>query len=245
MTRRAELIRAAIDAAVDDMRVAMPGAVERVDVSAQTVDVRPLLLNRLIDDAGDITQEEIPVLPSVPINWPRAGGFFITMPITVGDTGLLIFPDFSIDQWRAKGGTIPVDPLDLRSHSVTSAVFVPGLHAKNNTLADAHASNMVLGKDGGSHIHIKPGGEVHVGSENAADFVALAQKVFDEIDALRTTVANIVTDVNNLKTAFSAWIPVPSDGGAALQAATTAWSGASISSPAAVNSVAATKTKAD
>jgi hypothetical protein len=194
MTRRAEVIRAAIDAAIEEVRVALPGVVESVDVSAQTVDVRPLMLNRRIDDAGKVTQEELPKLPSVPISWPRAGGFFVTLPITKGDTGLIVFPDYSIDQWRAKGGSIPVDPLDVRSHSLTSAIFFPGLHAKNSALNDAHAANMVLGKDGGSQIHIKPTGEIHIGSESASDFVALAQKVLTELQSIQTW-ANLHTHV--------------------------------------------------
>jgi len=196
MTRRAEVIRQAIQAAVDEIRVALPGVVESVNISAQTADVRPLLLNRLVDDSGTVTQEELPVLPSVPIGWQRAGGFFVTMPITKGDTGLIVFPDWSLDQWRAKGGSIPVDPLDVRSHSLTSAVFYPGLHSKTDALSSAHDSNMVMGDDDGSQIHIKPGGEIHLGSESASDFVALAQKVLTELQNVQAFWAPFLAIIN-------------------------------------------------
>lgn len=185
MSKRAELIRAAIDAAIDEARVALPGRVEAVDIEAQTVDVQPMILNRLIDDEGGVTQETLPVIPAVPISWPRGGGFFVTMPIETGDTGLIVFCDRSIDQWRAKGGSTPADPLDIRSHSLDGAVFVPGLHDSQNALADAHADNMVIGQDGGIQIHVKPGGEIHLGSENADQFVALAQKVLDELNLVK------------------------------------------------------------
>ena len=38
----------------------------------------------------------------------------------------------------------------------------------------------------------------------------------------------IENDINTLKTAFSTWVTVPSDGGAALKAITTTWFGSSI-----------------
>lgn len=186
MSRRAELIRAAIEAAIAELRVSLPGVVESVDIEKQTADVRPLILNKFVNDAGGATPEELPVLPTVPIAWPRAGGFFIHMPIRPGDTGLLVFTDYPIDQWRAKGGSIPVDPLDLRTHSLTSPVFYPGLHDSKNPVGAVNSTDMIMGQDGGSVMHVKPNGEIHIGSENAADFVALAQRVLDELDSIKT-----------------------------------------------------------
>lgn len=39
---------------------------------------------------------------------------------------------------------------------------------------------------------------------------------------------NLENDINNLKAAFSAWVTVPNDGGAALKAAAASWYGASL-----------------
>jgi len=229
MTRRAELIRAAIESATAELRVSLPGVVEKVDIEAQTADVRPLILNRFVDDSGAASPEELPVLPTVPIAWPRSGGFFVHMPIERGDTGLLVFTDFPIDQWRAKGGNKPVDPLDLRTHSLTSPVFYPGLHDSKNPIGAVNSTDMILGKDGGSVIHIKPNGEIHAGSENAADFVALAQKVLTELTALRDSFNNAVIVFNTHGHPSFGSPPTPP-----LQVP-----------PAAVNSMAASKLKAD
>lgn len=240
MTRRADMIQRAISAAIDEVRVSMPGRVEKVDITAQTVDVRPLLIHRLIDDEGTVTQEELPVIPAVPISWLRAGEFFVTMPIAKGDTGLLIFCDWPIDQWLARGGDAPVDPLDIRAHSLTSATFTPGLHHSKNPIADAHAENMVMGKDGGSQIHIKPDGEIHIGSESAAEFVALAQKVLDELNSVNTDLAGIKSSFDTHTHILA--IAAASGAGGTGTAAPPASAAPTPHTPA---SVAATKVKAD
>ena len=238
MSRRAELIQKVLDAALDEMRVALPGIVEKVDIAAQTVDVRPMLIHRLVDDGGGVTQEELPLLPSVPIEWQSAGGFFITMPIAKGDTGLLVFCDWPIDQWLQRGGAAPVDPLDIRAHSLTSATFSPGLRDSKNPIADAHAENMVLGKDGGSQIHIKPNGEVHLTAEAAAQFIALAQKVLDEL-----TVAK--TDRDSMKTVFDAHFHVTTATVSAGAPGVIAPPATPFSPQTTPSSVASSKVKAD
>lgn len=234
MTRRAEMIRAAIDNALSEMRVALPARVESVDTAAQTVDVRPMLLQRSVNDDGEVTTEQLPVLPTVPVSWPRGGGFFVSMPLTVGDTGLVVFCDWSIDQWRSRGGSSPADPLDIRAHSIASAVFVPGLHDAKNPLASVHAENLVVGKDDGSQIHIKPNGDVALTAETPAASIARADRADSDLQAIKS-------NVDQLRTAFAAWVPVPNDGGAALKAAATAWSSSTIT----LSGTASDKVKGD
>lgn len=46
-----------------------------------------------------------------------------------------------------------------------------------------------------------------------------------KIDDLVTKLNNVESDINDLKTAFSSWVTVASDGGAALKAITATWFG--------------------
>lgn len=46
-----------------------------------------------------------------------------------------------------------------------------------------------------------------------------------KVEELVTELNSLKQDLNTLKSAVSAWIPVPNDGGAALKASVTAWSG--------------------
>lgn len=178
----AELIRKAMDARLASVRVAIPARVERYDVETQTADVKPLVKDRLVCEDG-ILVESMPVIPSVPVAFPRGGGFFISFPLAKGDTGRIVVCDRSIDQWRKKGGE--VDPLDVRMHSWAGAVFEPDLADSDHALADAHAENLVIGKDGGAQVHFTPGGEIHFLKESPADAVALASKVDEKFESLK------------------------------------------------------------
>lgn len=47
-------------------------------------------------------------------------------------------------------------------------------------------------------------------------------------DGVKAQLNKLEQDVNNLKTVFSGWTPVPNDGGAALKASVSSWAGATL-----------------
>jgi len=47
-------------------------------------------------------------------------------------------------------------------------------------------------------------------------------------DGVKQQLNKIEQDITNLKNAFSSWVPVPNDGGAALKTASASWSGAAL-----------------
>ncbi len=180
----AEVLRASMDAFAGELHTALPGRVESYDVDAQTATVKPLVQRVVIDASGEEITESLPVLTGVPMQFPRAGGFFVSLPIAQGDLGMLIFAEASLDKWLAGRGE-EVDPVDPRRHDLSDAWFIPGGYPSREALADAHESNLVVGKDGGTQAHFKDG-EISLGSENAVDFVAQAAKVVAELGAIVT-----------------------------------------------------------
>jgi hypothetical protein len=219
------VMRLAIDNAMMDMHVALPCRVETYDETAQTANLKPMIKRSIKKQDGTVQHESLPVIPNVPIAMPRFGNWFLSAPIAKGDFMFIVCSERNIDIWREKG--TETESGELGTHTLDGAVAFPcNLYPTDQALSSAHASNMVLGKDDGAQIHIKPDGEIHIYEENADQYVALAQKVFDEIDALRSTVNSLVSDYNSHS---HGGVPDP-----APQA----------SGPAAVNSVAATKVKA-
>lgn len=191
----AELLRNAMQARASEIHVALPARVESYDAAKQTIDAKPLVKRVVESEDGELA-ESLPVVPNVPVAFPRSGGFFVSFPIKKGDTVLLVFCERSIDEWRSRGAES--EPQDLRMHDLSDAVAIPGVYADGDALADAHEDNMVLGEDGGTQIHIKPSsGEIHLGSENAAEFVALADKTDTEIGDIITAVNNFLTTTFN------------------------------------------------
>ena len=220
-----------------EQHVAIPGRVERYDAATQIADVVPLVRHPVPQPDGSYALEDLPVVPSVPVIFPRVGRMFVSLPVSVGDTVQLLVNTAAIGHWRAGSGDV-TDPGDLRRQHLAHAVAIPGLYARSAALGHASATDLVLGDDQGTRVAIKPDGTVtittgagvalkidadgtvHLGGA-AGEAVAMAALVKGNLDAL--------------KTIFDAWSPVPNDGGAALKTALAGWT---------VAEVAATKTRA-
>jgi hypothetical protein len=146
-----EVIRKAIAATLSSLHVGMPGAVLAYDPKTQTVDVQPLIKSR---NTSTETPAALPVLKGVPVKFPRAGGFRITFPVQVGDKVHLEFCERAIDGWIHNGGQQPVDPVELRRHSLSDAVACLGLYDQQDLGSAPDGSALVVGKDGGSELKI-------------------------------------------------------------------------------------------
>lgn len=192
-----EVIRDAMNARLGDVWTASVGRVQSYDAIKQVADVLPVVRRPLTAADGSVGHEDLPVIPNVPVLQPRAGGFFVHLPLVVGDTVLLIFASDSFQMWRESGSIS--NPGDLRRHSLSNAIAIPGIFPALELLTDPPHPGMsdteaVLG-----------GGVYRVGSATDAQFVALSNKVEDALSELKDAIANAT--------------PVAQDGGAALQTA--------------------------
>lgn len=177
-----EVLRAAIDYRLLGVHTALPARVESYDAASQKISAKPLVRALTPTADGGELNESVPIINDVPVVFPRAGGFFISLPVQQGDHVLLIFNERSVDKFIAGEGD-EVDPIDPRDHDLSDAVALVGFYPFSKSLADAISANLVLGKEAGTQVHIKDG-EIDLGSENAADFVAQAQKVLTELSAI-------------------------------------------------------------
>ena len=165
MRRRSlsEPLRRALREASSEMHVALPAQIERYDHTEQRADVPPLPRRAYV--VGVV--QGMPVVPDVPVVWPRSGGAQMTMPVRRGDTVLLVFTDRSIDRWLAQGGDVTPD--DRRQHDLSDAVAVPGLvpFADFGDVEPSENNDDVLLRYAGSKVRVKQNGDVEVeGSAN-------------------------------------------------------------------------------
>lgn len=105
-------------------RVAMPAIIESFDIVEQTVTVQPSIMERIVDEDGQVKEVTMPVLLDVPIVFPRAGGYSLTMPVVKGDECLVVFADFCIDAWWASGGVQAQE--DSRRHDLSDGFAILG-----------------------------------------------------------------------------------------------------------------------
>ena len=94
-------------------------------------------------------------LKNVPVRFPRGGGYSVRYPIAVGDSGLAVISERSLDIWKLQGGT--VDPKDNRLHNLSDAVFFPGLYPTNDPIPVTNASALEV-TVGEAFLSVQPGG---------------------------------------------------------------------------------------
>ena len=171
-------LREAARSATALVNVALPGTVVKYDAALQKATIRIVPCFRRKDPSNGNAVEcfRSPDIHNVPVAWYQTTGFSFTFPLAVGDTGMLMFMDRSIEEWRdsGKAQTTPEDP---RRHSLNDAVFVPSITSFNAPIPSA-------GIDGTAAVLRAP--EIKLGSSLASDFIALASLVTTELDAIWT-----------------------------------------------------------
>jgi hypothetical protein len=211
---------------LDEVYVMRPGIVQSYDAIKNTVEVLIAIKRKLrkIDDS--VTLEDFAVLKQVPVAFQRCGKGYLTFPIAKNDRVAIFFADKNLGAWIESKQVASVDAEDVTPHPLSGAFCVPGLYPISEAITPAASTSHVVLATDGSSTHVLLGDNDDAGMQ----FVALAQKVYDEINALRTT-------VNTNATVFTSHIH-PSGMGPTGTPASPA------TNPSAVQQVAAERVKA-
>lgn len=156
-----ELLRMQADKIKNDIRVAIPGIVQSFDPKEQTVTVQPAIRERVQDGDGRQSHMNLPLLLDVPVVFPRAGGFALTMPIKPGDECLVVFADMCIDAWWSNGGI--QNQIEKRRHDLSDAIAIMGVWSQPRIVPGYSLNSAQLRtEDGETCIDLKPGTiEIH------------------------------------------------------------------------------------
>jgi len=149
-----ELLRHAITYFLSDVHTMLPAKVEEYFPEEQKVDVKPLIKRRVVGEDAEEILEELPIIPDVPVRFPRTANFFITFPLQPGDLVMLVFAERSLDNWLAGTGE-DTDPDEFRMHDLSDAVAMPGLYPFSSAIQDIDTERLSLGHDAaGMQLHI-------------------------------------------------------------------------------------------
>ncbi len=179
----AGLINAAKDSIKRSIRTCMPGRVTKWDPSKCRANIQPLI--KEITEAEDEGREvnSMPVIPGVAVQFMGAGGMRLTFPIEEGTLGTLFFSHRSLDRWLSGTGA-EVDPELDHAHSLTDAIFIPGLMPFGGTWQSVPTDHATLGADGGVQAHFYES-RIALGDESGNDWVALAALVNNRLNAIQ------------------------------------------------------------
>lgn len=128
-------------------RVAMPGIIQSFDATEQTVTVQCAIREKINMD-GNLSWQDIPLLLDVPIIFPRAGNYILTMPIQAGDECLVVFGDSCMDAWWQSGGV--QNQIDCRRHDLSDGYAIVGLYSQPRRISNYSTNTAQLRNLSGS-----------------------------------------------------------------------------------------------
>lgn len=172
------IIQDMINSQLYDLHTWLPCQVIQVR-SNQFVDIQPLLQRKMIDG----TSVSIPVLQNVHVAMPRGTDYWLKLPVAVGDTGVALFCERSLDIWMLRGGV--VDPADPRRHDLSDAIFIPGIYPKSGEVV-GNATDMTL-HNGTAEITLQKSGKFKIKNNSQELITVLSSLVDDLINALVIT----------------------------------------------------------
>lgn len=121
--------------------------VESFSATFQTVTAQMVYQRVFYEKKADGTYvtklEPYTVLVSCPIVTPQGGVFALTMPISAGDTALILFNDRDFSAWWASGN-VNLAPDSARLHSFSDAIAIVGLRSLVNPIASYSTSEAVI-----------------------------------------------------------------------------------------------------
>lgn len=120
-----EAMRVVLDGRQSTLWTAMPCIVQKIDLTAMTVEVQPAIQGTVTNEDGSTQNVDYPLLADVPIVFPSAGGFLITFPIAIGDEVLVVMASRCIDSWWQSGG-YKNQPMEARMHDLSDGFAIPG-----------------------------------------------------------------------------------------------------------------------
>lgn len=145
--------RAALDGRQAQIWTAMPGYVTAIDFSTMTVSVQPTIKGTVIDEDENEQPVNLPLLINVPIQFPMAGGFALTLPIAVNDECLVVFSSRCIDAWWQSGGIQKA--MEARMHDLSDGFAIMGIKSVPNVLPNISTTEAQLRKtDGSTYLSI-------------------------------------------------------------------------------------------
>jgi hypothetical protein len=149
----------AIKSALVQTRVAAPGIIQSFNAERQTCEVK-IAIREQLNINGNLSWKEIPLLVDVPVYFPRAGGYCLTIPVKAGDECLVVFADCCIDAWWQSGGI--QNQVDKRRHDLSDGFAIVGFTSQARKVTNYSADTIQLRNDAGTDYIEIDGSTVNV-----------------------------------------------------------------------------------
>jgi len=177
-----EVIKQGMLGALLETFVAMPAKIVAI-VGEQQVDIQPLTQTHYKFNAAATDR---PIIRGVPVCMAVGTNYSIKLPIAVGDLGIALMADRSIDPYLQGDGSATYDPADIRVHDYNDAMFLPGLPTYSTQTQDGTTDLVVT--NGESQGRFLANGKVQ--------FKNQSQELLDLFDQVLSQLSTLVNDIS-------------------------------------------------
>lgn len=161
-------LRIALNGRQSTIWTAMPCIVQSVNFSKMTVECQPCIQGEIQLSDGTVQNVNLPILGDVPLVFPSAGGFILTLPVQVGDEVLVVFASRCIDQWWQAGGI--QKGAEFRMHDLSDGMAIPGPRSIPNVVSGISSTGAQLRNDAGTtYLEIAANGKIKLVSPSSID----------------------------------------------------------------------------
>lgn len=180
----AEVLRAAMNAAVKTVMTTLPGKVVSYNPTTKRATIEPMVHN------GNPLQP----IPDVPVKWPRFGGYRFVGPLNPGDEVTLHFHQLDPTRFRVSGDK---SEANLLRPCGIYPIAVPGSESETSTYDGGGDALLHIGTDnadteiklGANAVTIKAA-TVNLTVDAPTDAAALASKVDSLFSSLRAAISS-------------------------------------------------------
>lgn len=171
---------------------ALPGIINSIDFTSMTCEVQPTIQGVVVDKDGNPQAVNLPLVPDVPIVFPKGGGFLITMPLAVGDEVLLVFSCRDIDAWWQSGGI--QQAMEARMHDLSDAFAIPGPYSKPKVPSAISSADLQIRNNAGdTYVSIGADGKIKLVSLTEIDITAPAVNITGSVVVAGTVACGALT----------------------------------------------------
>lgn len=211
MTTIEQAIRLGVKSLLNVTHTTFPGVVLSYDYATQKATIQPSIrkVYQTKDEQGNNIVQDMPILNSVPVSFPRAGSASFSFPVNPGDRVLVMCCERSLDQW-IESSEQQVTPQDPRQFHLSDAICLPGLYPFSDPLPLSNNDDFVL-TYADSSITIKPNGGVEIKTDST---IAIGTQVVELLQEISDTLAGIAAITVTVPPGGGAPVPFPIDNAA-------------------------------
>lgn len=119
---------------INSFRVSFLAKVIKFDPVKQTIDAKPVIAQKFYSPSGTI--EDIPwsVVTNVPLCTIGFGSWYLTMPVDIGTTVLIVCNDLNFREWYQRNQDVNTTNTDY--HSLNNAIAIAGINSSLTSIPD-------------------------------------------------------------------------------------------------------------